>query len=333
MAGTPARRPFTVGIRVRLLLAWVLGSGAILLSIALAPMGVVAGEHPDITRAALFLSIVGLVAGAALTIAAARSIADPIDSVRRGLRRVEQGDTDVEVPVDDSGDVGLLQAGFNQMVAELRERQRLQDLFGRHVGVEVARQAVERGVGLGGELRTVSTLFVDVVGSTRMAQERSPTEVVETLNALFTAVVLVAEQEGGWVNKFEGDAALCVFGAPGEQPDHAARALRAARSLDQRLAELAGTHPGLRAGIGVSTGEAVAGNIGSEQRYEYTVIGDPVNECARLTELAKSRPKPVLASGTAVQMAGEEAACWMPAGEELLRGRSAPTALFQPNGR
>jgi adenylate cyclase len=332
LANTRLRRPATAGVRIRLLLAWLLGSAAILLGIILTPLGALPGEHPDISGPVIFLAIVGLWAGAALTINAARSIADPLESVRDGLRRVQEGDIEAEVTVDDGGDLGLLQAGFNEMVKGLRERQRLQELFGRHVGTDVARRALERDGLLGGSVRDVSTLFVDVIGSTGMAQRRSPEDVVATLNALFSTVVRVAEAEGGWVNKFEGDAALCIFGAPEEQPDHPARALRAARALRRELKQVAAERPDLDAGIGVSSGKAVAGNIGAEQRYEYTVIGDPVNEAARLSEAAKTRAARVLASGAAVERAGAEAAYWESVGEETLRGRSAPTVLYEPRG-
>jgi adenylate cyclase len=128
------------------------------------------------------------------------------------------------------------------------------------------------------------------------------------------------------VNKFEGDAALCVFGAPTPQDDPAGLALAAARELCTSLAEA----PELRAGIGVSAGSAVAGNIGAAERFEYTVIGDPVNEAARLTELAKTRDG-VLASEATVAAAGrEEAKRWRLEDEVTLRGRGRPTRLAVP---
>jgi adenylate cyclase len=222
-----------------------------------------------------------------------------------------------------------LQAGLNRMVAGLRERQRLRDLFGRHVGVQVARQALER-TGLGGEQRQASALFVDLIGSTALASRRPAHEVVATLNALFDAVVEAVGAEGGWVNKFEGDGALCVFGAPTDQPDHAAQALRSARALHVRLLELRTQYPSLDAGIGVSSGVVVAGNVGAEERYEYTVIGDPVNEAARLVEEAKLQPTRVLASQASVEAASDEGRSWSKVGELMLRGRSAPSCAYVP---
>ena len=133
------------------------------------------------------------------------------------------------------------------------------------------------------------------------------------------------ERHGGWVNKFEGDAALCVFGAPTVREACAGDALAAARELRDRLAA---EQPELDAGIGVSAGPAVAGNVGAEQRFEYTVIGDPVNEAARLCELAKKRPERVLASYSALERAGEVERPHWSLGEEVeLRGRAAPTRL------
>ena len=140
-----------------------------------------------------------------------------------------------------------------------------------------------------------------------MARDRSPEEVVATLNRFFTAVVDTIAAEGGWVNEFEGDGALCVFGAPADLPDHTVCALRAAAALQQRLQRL-----DIDAGIGVASGDVVAGNVGSETRYEYTVIGHPVNVAARLTDAAKLQPSRAL---SAVHGEG-----WEPAGTLELRG-------------
>jgi adenylate cyclase len=130
---------------------------------------------------------------------------------------------------------------------------------------------------------------------------------------------------GGWVNKFEGDAALCVFGVPVDLPDAGACALAAARALARGLEPLE-----LRAAVGVSAGPVVAGNVGTESRFEYTVIGDPVNSAARLAEQARSAPGQVLADGALVAAAGEEAGQWELGGQVVLRGRSSPTQLAWP---
>ena len=327
LAGEPPRRPATLGVRMRLLFTWAAGSSVPLLGFALDAM-VPSERMPP--AAVIVLAVGGLGSGLLATLASARSLAEPLDGLRDAMARVRHGDLDTSLTVDDGGEIGQLQAGFNSMVEGLRVREQLQDLFRRHVGQEVAVQALERGTGLGGEQRDASIVFVDLVGSTAMAEVLPPDEVVGTLNDFFDVVVRVVDSQGGWVNKFEGDGAMCVFGVPGTQPDHAARALRAARWLHQAMDELAERHPGLEAGIGVSSGPVVAGNVGTETRYEYTLIGPAVNEAARLTEVAKGRPVKVLASQASVSRAGSEARHWRDVGTVAVRGRTKPTAISEP---
>lgn len=325
--GTPPPRPATLGVRMRVLLTWVVGSGVPLAGFAL---DAVIGDQATPAAAITALAILCLCGGFLAAIATARSLAEPLDGVRDALARVRDGDLGTGLVVDDGGEVGEVQAGFNQMVEGLRERRRLRDLFGRHVGQEVATNALERGTGLGGQQADASVIFVDLVGSTAMAEVLPPDEVVATLNDFFSVVVGAIGTEGGWVNKFEGDGALCIFGVPSVQPDHPARALRAARTLHRALGELCEAHPGLEAGIGVSSGQVVAGNVGTEARYEYTVIGPAVNEAARLTDVAKGRTIKVLASADIVRRAGSEADSWQDVGSVALRGRRAPTAIYEP---
>ena len=171
-------------------------------------------------------------------------------------------------------------------------------------------------------------MFVDVIGSTKLAQSRLPQDVVAQLNEFFGAVVRCVEAEGGLVNQFQGDGVLCIFGAPNDAADHAARALRAAR----RLRELVETEwpGGLDAAIGISSGKVVAGNVGGPSRYEYTVIGDSTNEAARLTERAKTMISRALASKATVDIAGSESGHWEEVGALALRGRSEPTVAYEP---
>jgi adenylate cyclase len=325
-------RPTGPALGCRLLLTWA-GSTAVPL-VAVGLIGVVALGDTHASRerlgiAVAVLAAVGVLVGLATMSMAARALAEPLRGLRGALGRVEAGDLDVTVAVDDAGEVGVLQAGFNRMAHGLRERERLRDLFGRHVGEEVARHALEsEDVELGGETRDAAVLFVDVIGSTRLAATHEPAEVVAQLNAFFAIVVDCVSLHGGWVNKFEGDAALCVFGAPTPHPDAAGSALATARALRFRLEhEL----EGLEAAIGVSAGDVVAGNIGAAERFEYTVIGDPVNEAARLTELAKTTEAKLLASDAALSRAGaRERGRWQFDREESLRGRIRPTGIVAP---
>jgi adenylate cyclase len=217
------------------------------------------------------------------------------------------------------------------MVSDVRERERLRDLFGRHVGEDVAKAAMSRQIELGGEVRDVAVLFIDVVGSTTIAMEQPPEEVVKLLNRFFAVVVAEVHEHGGFVNKFEGDAVLAIFGAPEDMDDAAGCALKAARTMTARLRDEV---PEANAGVGVSAGRVVAGNVGAESRFEYTVIGDPVNEAARLSEHAKGVEGCVVGSMRAVEAASpDEAARWREVDEVELRGRAEPTRIAVPVSR
>lgn len=330
LADRPLERRLAPGVWTKLLMSWVIGADVFLLMIGLTFVGRPASEPPS-AAAIWFIIGAAFVAGTLVVHVATRSLATPLLELRRAVRRVQDGELDVGIPVDDGGEIGMLQAGFNQMVTGLRERAVLSDLFGRHVGVDVARQAIDAGnVVLGGERREVAVVFVDVIGSTKLAQTQAPEDVVTLLNQFFSTVVRVVSSEGGWVNKFEGDGALAVFGAPAATDDCAGRALRAARTLRRELLAIAAKHPEIDAAIGVSAGNVVAGNIGAEERFEYTVVGSPVNEAARLTDEAKGRLGRVLASEEAIARAGAEAASWSVGSEVQLRGYDDPVLVYEP---
>jgi class 3 adenylate cyclase len=326
------RKPALPGVDVRMLLTFgvtvagpLIGMGAMALLVLLDPAGV---STEKLALTVVVMAAVAIVGGLLSTKLVARSLALPLRSMRAALGRVEAGDLSTDLSVDDGSEVGVLQAGFNSMVAGLREREELREVFGRHVGEHVASSALERNGKLGGELRQAAVMFVDIIGSTTLAVERAPDDVVALLNRFFGIVVEVVEEHHGWVNKFEGDGALCVFGAPTDLNDPAGCALAAARALDARLrAEL----EELPAALGVSAGTVVAGNVGHSNRYEYTVIGDPVNEAARLVGLAKDTRVRVLASAATLSRArDEERERWHPDGQAQLRGRPRPTKLVVP---
>ncbi|WP_319455150.1 MULTISPECIES: adenylate/guanylate cyclase domain-containing protein [unclassified Mycobacterium] len=320
------------GVIQRQVLAWVLSTAVPVLAIVLA---LVASKFEILTAPAerlntpiLLLAIFALVVGLAGTVLVAMSIADPLRQLRWALGEVQRGNYNAHMQIYDASELGLLQAGFNDMVRDLAERQRLRDLFGRYVGEDVARRALERGTELGGQEREVAVLFVDLVGSTQLASTRPASEVVNLLNEFFQIIVDTVNRHGGFVNKFQGDAALAIFGAPIEHPDASGGALAASRELHDELIEVLGQ---TEFGIGVSAGRAIAGHIGAQARFEYTVIGDPVNEAARLTELAKLEEGHVLASAIAVSGALDaEALCWDVGEIVELRGRLAPTQLARP---
>lgn len=326
----PPRAGATAGIGERAVFIWVLTTGVpaigLILMVAFSPW-----TEPSFERLAVASLAAGtmfVVVGLAASVLFAKSVGEPMHELTSALAEVEAGRYDVHVEVNEWGEIGQLQAGLNNMVVALREREQLRDLFGRHVGTDVARRALRHGVELGGEEVEAAALFVDVIGSTTFAASRGPAEVVAALNRFFEVVVEVVDAHDGLVNKFEGDAALCIFGAPLRLDDPAGHALAAARVMAEQLRERV---PELDAGIGVSQGLVIAGNVGATSRLEYTVIGDPVNEAARLTEQAKDRPERVVASERIVQSAAaEERGRWQLLDPLQLRGRLEPTVLAVP---
>jgi len=324
-------RTLTPGVGTRMMLTWGLGTLAPTIGIVLLCVTQLSTQlqfSPDSLAAAiLLLCVLVVVQALALSMLTAASISDPVQQLSSAIAEVQSGVDDVQVEVFDGSEIGRLQVGFNRMMEEASERRALQELFGRHVGEDVARRALRYGTELGGETRFVAVLFVDMVGSTATAAERPPSEVVNLLNEFFRVVVAVIDEHNGFVNKFVGDAALAIFGAPLDRPDAPTAALSASRALRRELEKI----PDLDVGIGVSAGLAVAGNIGAANRFEYTVIGDPVNEASRLTELAKLRPTRVLASSSAVYFADEEEQRHWTLGEDVqLRGRRRTTHLAWP---
>lgn len=324
------RRRKRSGVRSRSIVSWMVGSAIPVIGILLVVF--FGAFREDTSKLDLFvgvtvLAVIALSTGLLLTVLSSVSVTAPIRSVRNAMNRVQRGEiSDVDLVVYDGTELGDLQVGFNGMVSGLRDRDRMRDLFGRHVGRDVAEAALQRDPELGGSERTVAVVFVDVIGSTTLAAGRSPTEVVEILNRFFAVIVSAVEDHGGLVNKFEGDAVLAIFGAPIDLDDPAGAALATARQIAHGLAD---DVPDISAGLGVSHGPVVAGNVGAIERFEYTVIGDPVNESARLSELAKRDPTRPLAAGRAVDAAGPgEAQRWERQETTTLRGRSEDTVVY-----
>ncbi len=323
-AGPPPHR-VAAGIMGRTITIWMLSSGLPLIGIGLAglfPLVMNNMTGRELGAAILVVSSISLVFGFILMWVMAWLTSTPVRSVRAALQRVEDGDLDTSVVVFDGTELGELQRGFNSMAAGLRERERVRDLFGRHVGREVAAAAERQLPQLGGEERHVAALFVDIVGSTTLVSSRPPMEIVDLLNRFFSVIVEEVDRHQGLVNKFEGDATLVVFGAPVALANPEDHALAAARAIARRLtAEV----PECPARIGIAAGQVVAGNVGARERFEYTVIGAPVNEAARLSELARSQPSRILTTASTIAAASEQEQRHWQLGETVqLRGYPAP---------
>jgi class 3 adenylate cyclase len=217
----------------------------------------------------------------------------PIRDLAEGTERVAAGDYSRRVPAVQDDDLGALAASFNRMQAGLAERQRLQAAFGTYVDPALAARLLQQGDDVfTGERRQVTVMFVDIRDFTPFAEANSAEDTVARLNALFEIVVPAVVDAGGHVNKFLGDGALAVFGAPNDLADHADAAVRAAVLIHRLVAERFGGT--LRIGIAINTGVVIAGTIGGGGKLEFTLIGDTVNVAARVEQLTKTTGDAIL---------------------------------------
>ena len=237
-----------------------------------------------------FMVVLGLVGAVAL----ATLLARPIYRLMDATDAVAQGDFSVSVPVTTRDELGVLTESFNRMARSLREKEMIKRAFTRYVAREVVEEVLKdpEHAMLTGERREATVLFCDIRGFTSMSERLTPEQVVSLLNEFYTLMIETVFKHDGTLDKFLGDAVMAVFGAPIAHPDHAARAVRTALDMRQAIAELgrrrrAAGQDSFEVGIGVSLGEVVAGTVGTEQRMEYTVIGDSVNVASRLQDRAK----------------------------------------------
>jgi class 3 adenylate cyclase len=251
----------------------------------------------------------------------------PIRDLAAGTQRVAAGDYSQRLPVVQDDDLGALAASFNRMQAGLAERQRLQAAFGTYVDPALATRLLEQGDDVfTGERREVTVMFVDVRDFTPFAEANTAEDTVARLNALFEIVVPAVVDAGGHVNKFLGDGALAVFGAPNDLADHADAAVSAAVLIQRLVAERFGGT--LRIGIGINTGVVIAGTIGGAGKLEFTLIGDTVNVAARVEQFTKTTSDVILLTGQCVAALDRRPPELTDRGSHNLKGKSAPVQVF-----
>jgi class 3 adenylate cyclase len=240
---------------------------------------------------------------------------------------VAAGDYTQRLPVVQDDDLGALAASFNRMQAGLAERQRLQAAFGTYVDPVLAARLIEQGDDVfTGERREVTVMFVDIRDFTPFAEANSAEDTVARLNALFEIVVPAVVGAGGHVNKFLGDGALAVFGAPNDLVGHADAAVSAAALIHRLVAERFGGE--LRIGIGINTGKVIAGTIGAGGKLEFTLIGDTVNVAARVEQLTKTTGDAILLTQQTVEALASKLRGLTERGAHVLKGKSAAVQVY-----
>lgn len=230
----------------------------------------------------------------------------------------------------------LMALGVSAAYAAI-ERERTRAIFGRFVASDVVDDVLARtdDLRLGGQRVDATILFCDLRGSTALLEGIAPEAGIAILNRFLTAMSDAVDAHGGTHVGFRGDGLMAVFGAPLDQPDHADRALAAGRemvgpALQRCLAELrdAGLPHDLTMGVGIASGEVMAGNVGSERRMEYTAIGDAANLAARLEGMTKEQPYAVLLAGATIERLRTRPASLVLVGEVPVRGRAQPVDLW-----
>jgi adenylate cyclase len=250
----------------------------------------------------VFIAVVGSLAAVGLALFVAGSVATPLRAVQGAMLEVERGNLDTRCPVVTNDEIGAAAEGFNRMVGGLREREFLKETFGKYVSREVRDEILAGRISLEGQAREVTILFADLRDFTPWVASTSPREVVRDLNAYFTEMDRAIREHRGLVLQFIGDEIEAAFGAPVADAAHAEQAVRAALDMRLRLAawnaerERARKLP-LRHGIGIHTGQVLAGNIGSSERLTYALVGDPVNLASRIQNLNKEFGSDILVSG------------------------------------
>ncbi|MEW6617893.1 MAG: adenylate/guanylate cyclase domain-containing protein [bacterium] len=238
----------------------------------------------------ILMTLIILLIGIIGTIFLVKFIIKPITTLAKGAQEISNENFDIILPIKSKDELGELTFSFNRMARSLKEKQLMKHTFERYVTKEVADTILQNieGVRLGGEYREVTTLFVDIRGFTQVSEKLSAEKIVHLLNEFFTMMVEVVFKYEGTVDKFMGDGLMAIYGAPIKHEDDALRAVKTAIEMKEMLNEFnKNLKESIHIGAGITSGEVVVGNIGSERRMEYTAIGMRVNLAARLQNLAQ----------------------------------------------
>jgi len=244
-------------------------------------------EQAQLRTQVLSFGSLALLAAVGVILVTSKGFSRPLEDMVLATRRVQEGDFTVKLPVKGSDELGVLAASFNEMTEELALKERYKAVLAQVTDKEVAEQLISGQMSLGGEVRVVTVLFCDIRGFTALTEDMPPAEVITLLNEHMTVMNRIVHQHYGVVDKFVGDLIMAVFGAPKSYGNDALHAVRCALQMIQERHHLNQTarHP-IEIGIGVATGEVVAGCMGSQDRLNYTVLGGRVNLASRLCSQA-----------------------------------------------
>lgn len=266
------------------------------------------------------------------------TLTSPIEKLAEMIELVSKGNFDVKArsKVRSHDEVGDLAVAFDNMTEGLKERDKVKNLFSKFHGSSVADDLINNDIGVGGQSKEVVVFFSDIRGFTAFSEKRSPEEVVEMLNEYFAVMVNIINSHGGVVDKFIGDAIMAVWGAPKGSDKDAHNAVRACLEMRRALEKLNETRmarqqPPINIGMGLHAGAAISGTIGSDERMEYTVIGNTVNTASRIEASTKAFGSDLLVSDTVIEKIGENFLTEL-AGAAEVKGRSEALKMFKVRG-
>lgn len=281
------------------------------------------------------------VAGSAISMAIffiflfSMTLTSPIEKLAEMIHLVSKGNFDVKARthVRSHDEVGDLATAFDQMTEGLKERDKVKSLFSKFHGSSVAEDLISKDIGVGGQSKNVVVFFSDIRGFTAFSEKRSPEEVVEMLNEYFGVMVKIINIHGGVVDKFIGDAIMAVWGAPRSSEKDAHKAVRACLEMRKALEALNETRiargqPAINIGMGLHAGTAISGTIGSDERMEYTVIGNTVNTASRIEASTKAFGADLLVTDSVIDQVGEDFRVEL-AGAAEVKGRSEAIKMYK----
>jgi adenylate cyclase len=269
-----------------------------------------------------------------------RSVTKPLEILRREIESIGQGDLNAaaSIPPEMTGEFAQMAAAISTMAAGLRERDTIKHAFSGYISRQVLDSIMAKGgmPELKGERRRITVLFSDIRGFTSMAEGMRPEEVVELLDEFFSRMVDVIVRHQGIIDKFLGDGMMVLFGAPLDDPYQEEHAVLAALEMQKELQALctkweAEGRRAIKMGIGINSGPAVVGTIGSMEHMEYTAIGDTVNLASRLESAARDLGLEIVVSENTYS-AVRPSFLWKPAGDVTLRGRTEPVRAYTAEG-
>jgi Adenylate cyclase, family 3 (some proteins contain HAMP domain) len=292
----------------------------------------------EVRRRAIFVAGSAISAAIFFIFLFSMTLTSPIEKLAEMINLVSKGNFDVKAraQVRSHDEVGDLAEAFDHMTQGLKERDKVKSLFSKFHGSSVAEDLINNDIGVGGQNKDVVVFFSDIRGFTAFSEKRSPEEVVEMLNEYFGAMVKIINARGGVVDKFIGDAIMAVWGAPQGSPKDAHNAVMACLDMRKSLEELnekriARGQPAINIGMGLHAGKAISGTIGSDERMEYTVIGNTVNTASRIEASTKAFGADLLITDSVIEGVGDAFVVEL-AGAAEVKGRSEALKMYKVRG-